>query len=179
MSYKKGIKVYMSNIEIFMNKGIGLYLWSKENSTGKTAIAVLCIKRVMELGKKAMYITSEDFKDAMITREMFDESQSVYSRAIDVDILVLDDIAKEYRPEKKEGMGFAESQIQKLLRVRTQARKATIFTSNRHPKEMRLIYGDSLVALLKANIKQIEIAGIDWRAIKEKDVDRMFKELGD
>jgi DNA replication protein DnaC len=181
LSHKKDVKTYLANIQTFLDEGIGLYIWSPENSTGKTAISVLAQKYAMKHGYSTYFITSEDFKDALITKEMFSEDTTIYQRAITVDLLVLDDITKEYRPKTSNAnIGFAESKIQQMLRFRSQHRLSTIFTSNTNPKEMGNIYGKDLSEMLRACMKPIHVSGDkNWRRDREQYINRLFKELGE
>lgn len=184
MEYKRDIKTYLANLDTFLPKGVGLYLWSVENSTGKTSLAVICLKRAMELKHSVLFVTSEDFKNSLIDKTAFSDSETILGRAMAVDILVIDDLTKEYRPTAKGetnaySKGFAETKIESLLRYRTQHVKTTIFTANRHPKELKTIYGNDLSAMLRASMKPIEVKGRDWREEEEKEINRLFRELGE
>lgn len=176
MEYKPDLKTYLSNMEQFIPKGIGLYLWSPENSTGKTSIGVITLKRAMNLGYSSMYLTAEEYKEALINKEQFSENQTLHQRALDVDVLLMDDIGKEY---KTKTTNFAETKIEALLRARVQSVKPTIFTGNRHPKELKDIYSKDLSELLRESMRPILVTGMNWRAEKEKEINAMFKELGE
>lgn len=184
MDYKRDVKTFLAQMPTFVEKGIGLYLWSTENSTGKTSLAVLCLKRAMELKLSALFVTSEDFKNSVIEKTLFSENETVINRAMAVDVLVIDDLTKEYRPAGKGetspySKGFAETKIEALMRYRTQHLKTTIFTANRSSKELKNIYGSDLSAMLRAAMKPIEVKGIDWREGEEQEINRLFRELGD
>lgn len=175
MPYKKDVKTYLANMDTFVQEGIGLYLWAEENSTGKTALGVITLKRAMELGYSAFYIRSDDYKEATLSKELFTENQTLVQRALDVDVLLLDDIGKEY---KTKTTNYAETKIESLLRARVQAMKTTIFTGNRHPKELKDVYTNDLSELLRECMKPMNITGMNWRAVQEKKINSLFKELG-
>lgn len=183
MTYKRDVKTYLAHMPTFLGDGIGLYLWSVENSTGKTSLAVVCMKRAMQLKYSTLFITSEDFKNSLIERTNFSESESFLGRAMNVDLLIIDDLTKEYRPAGKSdntsAKGFAETKIEALIRYRTQHLKTTLFTANRNPKELKTIYGNDMSAMLRAAMKPIEVKGIDWRANEEKKINQLFRELGE
>lgn len=176
MPYKREVKIYLANMETFIKEGVGIYLWSEQNSTGKTAIGTLALRRAMELGYSALYIPSDDYKEALINREMFSETETVQQRAMEVDVLLVDDVGKEYRQSSS---GFAETKLQSLISYRAKHRKVTIFTSNIHPKELRTIYGNDLAAMLQGCMKPIEVKGMDWNAIRQKEINALFKQLDD
>lgn len=164
LEYKEKVGKYLSSLSKMMDEGIGLYLWSTENSTGKTAIAVLAIKQALRMGKTAFFEESGMLKQALMAKAEFDENTSLEQRILGVDLLVIDDLGKEYRTSS----GFAENQLETIVRARVQRLKTTIMTSNVHPKELKKLYSEDFSALMRESMIQLNVRGYDFRAAKEK-----------
>ncbi len=79
-----------------MTKGVGLYLWSTEMAQ-KTSIASLIAKEALRYGKTVFFEESSRLKTMLINKEQFEEGLSIEARIEMVDLLILDDIGKEYR----------------------------------------------------------------------------------
>lgn len=149
-----------------MKEGVGLYLYSEENSTGKTSISCIIGKYALKMGYTVLFVLSDEYIDNIITNEMFDEVQSFKERAYYVDILIIDDAVKEYRGSS----GYAENKLEALIRYRCQHKKLTILTSNKLPKQIKNIYSQDLSELMRESMIPVEIQGMNWRKIKEKEL---------
>lgn len=159
LSYKEKVERYLETLPEMMSKGVGLYLWSTENGTGKTSIASLIAKEALRYGKTVFFEESSRLKTMLINKEQFEEGMSIEARIEMVDLLILDDIGKEYRTNS----GYAENALETLLRSRVQKVRTTILTGNVHPKELQKIYSEDFSALLKESMIPINIVGHDFR----------------
>lgn len=157
--YKPKVEKYLGSILEMLDQGIGLYLWSTENGTGKTNIASLVAKEALRYGKTVFFEESSRLKTMLINKEQFEEGLSIEARIEMVDLLILDDIGKEYRTNS----GYAENALETLLRSRVQKVRTTILTGNVHPKELQKIYSEDFSALLKESMIPINIVGHDFR----------------
>src|SRR4051812_20417309 len=79
--YRDQVGKYLKNLPEFLDKGIGLYLWSNENGTGKTTLAALALRRALLLGNAVYFIRSQALKEAAIENLQFDLHYSVMARA--------------------------------------------------------------------------------------------------
>ena len=145
--YKQAAKAYMRDLEKFIKDGVGLFLWSKDNSTGKTALGILCLMQTMRLGKTAMFIPSFDLTAYSVDKNMFDEGQTMFERARKVDVLLIDDADKEY----KTSSGWAENMVENMIRYRVQKNKVVIVTSNLPPSDIKNVYSKALSELCQYN----------------------------
>lgn len=168
--YKPKVYKYLKELESFFDSGVGLFLWSNENSTGKTSIAVTILKMALRLGKTAYFEESGRLKNALIHKDEFEDNVLIENRIRNVDLLVLDDVGKEYRTES----GFAENVLESVLRDRSQKMKLTILTSNLQPNKMETLYSADLAALLKETMIPLNIAGYDWRKAKAEELNKML-----
>lgn len=166
LEYVEQVRSYLEKIEELFAKGIGLYLWSDENSTGKTSLAVIVLKQALRLGRTAYFEESGRLKSALIRSEEFEENIPIERRIRHVDLLVLDDIGKEYRTES----GYVENAIENVLRDRSQNLKPTIVTSNLRPAKIGQVYSEDLAAMLRETTIPLKISGYDWREVKAEEL---------
>jgi len=170
LDYKRKIKKYIDNLVGMMEQGIGLYLWSTENGSGKTSIAALIAKEALRYGKTVFFEESSRLKGMLINKEQFEEGTSIEERMMMVDVLILDDIGKEYRTSS----GYAENVIETLVRARVQKVKTTILTGNVHPKDMQKIYSEDFSALLKESVVPVNVTGHDFREARAKALSKLL-----
>lgn len=166
LDYREKVGKYLSDLPDMLDKGIGLYLWSLQNSTGKTSIATLVIKQALRHRKTAFFEESGRLKNLLIKGDNFEEGVTIENRVLNVDVLVIDDIGKEYRTQS----GFAENQLETIVRARVQNMKTTIMTGNVHPKDLKNIYSEDFSALLRESMVQLNIVGHDFRAEREREL---------
>ena len=170
LDYKHKIEKYLDNLVGMMEQGIGLYLWSAEQGTGKTSVSALIAKEALRYGKTVFFEESSRLKGMLINKEQFEEGTSIEARIEMVDLLVLDDIGKEYRTSS----GYAENVIETLVRARVQKVKTTIMTGNVHPKDMKNIYSEYFSALLKESVVPVNVTGHDFREARAKALSKLL-----
>lgn len=154
-SYRRTVQRYFAKFDQMQTDGIGLFLWSELNGTGKTSIAVVAAMWALANGRSTFYYRSEDLKEATISRTPFSGGATVYDRARDVDFLVLDDLGKEYKGQS----GFIESVVENLLRERIQRRRVTFITSNIDPADLPTVFSRDVTEVLKEAVFPVEIGG--------------------
>lgn len=170
LHYVKKVTAYFARMEELMGRGIGVYLFSIDNQTGKTSVAAALLKRAIRLKKTVYFEEAGRLKNALIRDEAFDDSLSLDRRIRSVDLLVIDDLGKEYRTSS----GYAESTLENILRDRIQALKPTIFTGNMTPKDISKVYGPSMAALMKGTMIPIEVSGYNWSIQQEAELKKML-----
>ncbi len=170
LEYRDKVQKYLEKMDEMLENGIGLFLYSDENSTGKTSIAVLALKQALRLRRTAYFEESGRLKAALIRAEEFEENIPIERRIRTVDLLVLDDVGKEYRTES----GFAENTIESVLRDRSQSMRPTILTSNLKPNKIEQVYSADLAALLRETMIPLRISGYDWRALKAEELRQLL-----
>lgn len=168
--YKPKVEKYLGSILEMLDQGIGLYLWSTENGSGKTSIAALIAKEALRYGRTVFFEESSRLKGMLINKEQFEEGTSIEERMMMVDVLILDDVGKEYRTSS----GYAENVIETLVRARVQKVKTTIMTGNVHPKDMKKIYSEDFSALLKESVVPVNVTGHDFREARAKALSKLL-----
>jgi DNA replication protein DnaC len=94
LEYRDKVRKYLEKMDEMLENGIGLFLYSDENSTGKTSIAVLALKQALRLRRTAYFEESGRLKAALIRAEEFEENIPIERRIRTVDLLVLDDVVE-------------------------------------------------------------------------------------
>jgi len=170
MPYMSKLLSYYAQMEQLMEKGVGLYLYSDDNQTGKTSIAVALLKRALRLRKTALFEEAGRLKDGLARNDSFDETFLLDQRVRSVDLLVIDDLGKEYRTTS----GYAETTFENIFRDRIQTLKPIIVTGNMRPKEISSTYSASLAALLKSSLIPLQIMGYNWGVQKEAELKKIL-----
>lgn len=170
LEYREKIRSYLEKMSDMLTRGVGLYLWSEENSTGKTSIAVLALKQALRLRRTAFFEESGRLKSALIRSEEFEENTPIERRIRMVDLMVLDDVGKEYRTES----GFAENVIESVLRDRSQNLRVTLMTTNIKPNRIESAYSADLAALLREVMIPVKVSGHDWRERKADEIRQLL-----
>jgi len=168
--HREAVGRYMRNIVANVQKGWGLHLWGP-NDTGKTAIACLVLMEARRWGFSGLFVRSPKLRQVIINNEKFDDSHSWLQRAERVDVLVIDDLGKEYRGDSS----FAERMIEGLIRERQGSNRVTILTTNLASrglvkgKEKTLddMYQESMLKVMKASIYPQPVKGYNYRTAEE------------
>ena len=166
LEHREKMRKYVENLPEMLGKGVGLYLWSDENGTGKTSLSAIVVKEALRYGRTAFFEESSRLKTRLVNKEAFEEGTSVEARIEMVDLLVLDDIGKEYRTNS----GYAENLIETLVRNRVQKVRTTIMTGNVPPRDLQKLYSEDFSALMKESMIPINVTGYDFREAKAKSL---------
>ena len=170
LPYYKKVVAYYAQMEKFIEEGIGLYLFSETNQTGKTSIAAALLKRAMRIRKTGYFTESGSLKNALTRNDNFDPEIMLEQRVKTVDLLVIDDLGKEYRTSS----GYAENTFENILRFRVQSKKPTLITSNIVPKDIEQTYSASLSAILKTTLIPVEVSGYNWTIERQKELKQIL-----
>jgi DNA replication protein DnaC len=170
LPYMKKVLAYYIRMEELMDKGIGVYLFSTDNQTGKTSIAVALLKRALRLRKTVFFEEAGRLKNALTRNEEFEDNILLDQRIRFVDLLVIDDLGKEYRTSS----GYAESTFENIVRDRIQTMKPIIITGNIPPKSIGNTYSQSMSAILKGSLIPIQISGYNWSIQQEAELKKIL-----
>ncbi|MCK2000066.1 ATP-binding protein [[Brevibacterium] frigoritolerans] len=107
---------------------------------GKTSFACLIGSYFLKMNKKVYFSTAEDFLNAIYNKRI-DPMQI----AGEYDLLILDEFFNEYHTDTQ----WAKKKLKEIMKVRDENKLMTICTSNGNPKEFSLLYGESIMSLLK------------------------------
>ena len=137
----------------------GHLFWSSGMISHNTCMAVVLALAFRRRGHPVLFVEAADLKRLVIEREMFDEEQTFWDRAMNVDVLVLDDLGKG----TQDSTGLGARLLDELIRHRNANMLVTIMTTNMNigqlEKELKL----SSMASLKEHALAVHVCGIDRR----------------
>lgn len=151
---RETLRAYLRSIDTMLDEGNGLLLMG-ENGTGKTCAAVVVMKEARRCGASGLFITAESLRQGILNKEKFGDDMLIYDRAERVDLLLLDDLAKEVEGESE----WARRTLENLLRVRSAHRRTTLITTNANREKLLSKYGNSLIEVLKETCLPILLDG--------------------
>lgn len=160
---RKALGTYPEMLDEARKRGHGLFLWGP-NGTGKSYVAAALCKRARGQFRISAYsVSAFELKEAWIkdvpASEDFDETR--IERVQKVQFLVIDDVGKEHRAKNS---GFAENQLDALLRHRHKWLLSTVITTNLDPGEFRDIYGVSASDLCREAMMVVPLEGQSLRS---------------
>jgi DNA replication protein DnaC len=158
VSARKAAHNYLTQIDEMRHNGMGLLLWGT-NGTGKTCMAIVVAKEYRRHGYPVLFIEAADIKRFVIEREMFDEDQTFWDRAMNVDVLVIDDLGKGVQ----DSTGFGARMIDELIRHRNASKLVTLITTNMNQRDLAEELKVSTMSSLKEHVFPIHVTGIDRR----------------
>lgn len=136
---KKMAMKFCVNIETIIDKGKGLYIYSKSRGSGKTMLASIICNELNKLGQRTKFSSASDvvseISESWKSKDM--SEKSVIDRYTQPQILVLDDIGVR-------NGDWVDERFFMVIDARYRNNKTTIFTSNyeieRLPfKDLRII----------------------------------------
>ena len=150
---------YCHRIHAFKEEGQGLFLFGA-NGVGKSFALAVLLKEAVRCGYTAMLMAPAQYMDGRIEKARFDDEQSLVERAETVAFLGLDDVGKEH----SSGSGWAEKNLERLLRVRSQDMLVTHMTTNLAERQFGDRYGMSVRSLALEMLHPVNVKGTDFRA---------------
>lgn len=161
-SAKDLIKKYIENMSDMRKEGGGLILFG-DNSVGKTCISVVLAKEFRRRYNTVLFVEAADLKRLVASKEYFDDDETYWERAKDVDMLVIDDFGKGIMDDT----GFGATIFDELIRSRNARQKITIITSNIEPQEWKdeLDLKGSTMRTLKECAVPFHVKDIDHREV--------------
>lgn len=154
------IMLYVDNIESARKNGISLFLWGP-NGTGKTLLATSVLKAAIRKGFSAQMTSLGGIIEIYAEGWSNPQKKEVFNERIkDVDFLLIDDVAKEYRAKNND---LVEVAFDNLIRYRSFRRKPFILTTNTDITRLQGTYGKSLTSLLYGKSLSVNVSGSDFR----------------
>lgn len=157
-SLRRAVESYLRHIDDNLDSGSGLLLWG-ENGTGKTCAAVVIAKEARRRGAPALFVNAEDLRIATIEQTPFHEDMTLMDRAREVELLVIDDLGKDYRG----ATGYSDRLFENLLRYRSANCRTTIITTNLKPVRLLERYKKSMMDVIKEAMAPVAAEGESLR----------------
>ena len=152
---KSTVDLYLSSWEQFFRQGMGLEFHSSELGTGKTFAATHIGKELIKQGQSVYFIPFIEMVAA------FDRQDSDYiaNRIRESGFVILDEVIPPVSEAQK---SFFATQLEALIRHRTNNNLPTIMTTNMDQETLHSAYPRTYSLLSAKQIRQ-EVAGTDRR----------------
>lgn len=162
---KIAVDLYLSEWEQFFRQGMGLEFYSSALGTGKTFAATHIGKELIKQGQSVYFIPFIEMVAA------FDRQDSDYiaNRVRESGFVILDEVIPPISEAQK---SFFATQLEALIRHRTNNNLPTIMTTNMDQETLNAAYPRTY-SLLSAKQMRQEVAGTDRResiGIKEMEI---------
>lgn len=162
---KAAVDLYLSEWEQFFRQGMGLEFYSSALGTGKTFAATHIGKELIKQGQSVYFIPFIEMVAA------FDRQDSDYiaNRVRESGFVILDEVIPPISEAQK---SFFATQLEALIRHRTNNNLPTIMTTNMDVETLNAAYPRTY-SLLSAKQMRQEVAGTDRResiGIKEMEI---------
>lgn len=159
-SVRDRVETFCREIDERLNAGDGMLLWG-EYGRGKTCASVVVAKEARRVGAPTLFIMAEDLRQAsMNPMAMFDQETSMFDRVRSVEMLVVDDLGKEYEAK---GSDWNQRMFENLLRHRGSNCLSTVITTNSSPTELLERYKRSMFEVLKEVTAAVQVEGPNRR----------------
>lgn len=169
--YVSELRDFIQNLKDNLERGRGLYLLGPPGSGKSSCSAIVCKAAVLHT-PSVLFASIEDVVRASMKELVFDEDEGVLleDRMRSVDLLVIDDLGREYSKD------YGKSQVEGLLRHRYDGFLSTIITSNIHyfevdGKSIGTEYGETVESLIHERFRLVAVRGVNWR--KEAEAKNM------
>lgn len=152
---------YLEHASSYVRAGVGLILYGGVG-TGKTMLATLVLKQLLAQGYDGYFTTFSEMIDTYTGGWNDPEERAWFHRRIkNAEVLVLDDIGREYQGRTKSGL--PESTFDEVLRHRVAAATPTIITTNLDLTKLQEGYGGNVMSLLHERSSTYRFTGEDFR----------------
>lgn len=150
---------YVDSLPGAISQGRGLVLHGS-GGVGKTLLATLILKRVLSLGYTGQFFLFSAFLDAFAAGWKSEEEREWFmQRAMNTQILVLDDVGKESNHRN----AVATDAMDLVMQARINSGLITIITTNLTPEQIESGYGGHILSRLAGNSEFIKLTGDNFR----------------
>ena len=171
-------KVIQYSEECFTDKFeyVNLYLYSKENSSQKTAISCNVGKEAIRQNKKVQFILAGSLIDMLLKQSGFThypEIANELKKLKESDLLIIDDVFDTKKSVHWQNSNITTSEWDRFLRELLVSRTKVVMTSNMTIDEIQKNYGKSMKELINRNFIDLEFKDSITKERKRK-FDNLF-----
>lgn len=114
--------------------------------TGKTTLSAILGRIALQRGKTVLFLELEELRRMWtgeeLPKDLIEAKKKIYS----VDVLILDDLGKEFASERSD---YMIKNLDSLIRQRTSEKRMTVYTTNIKEEALLVRYDERIVSLLK------------------------------
>jgi DNA replication protein DnaC len=160
--YKDGLREWAVNVKANVEDGKNLLLFGRFGY-GKSGSAAIVMKAALSKSILGLWVSCEMLTDYKIREDdyMFSENLSMWQRAQQVPLLVLDDLIIRSAGARKSD--FIETTVEFLIRRRIDNRLSTIITTNEDAGTLRA-NSPAIASLLNEGFTKLLINHRDFRS---------------
>lgn len=162
---------YLAQWDNYKSHGTGLEFYSPTQGTGKTMLATLVAKTLIQEREKVSFVF---FRDAIRAYSLPEEKRDRFvNRIRTIPVLVLDEVGIAFTNAQHE---FFAAELEDIIRFRTSGNSVTIITTNMTPEQLDHEYPRTF-SLLEEKSHRIEVKGHDRRRSGEVAARNLEMEL--
>ena len=160
------VQDYIAKLPSNLVKGIGLYLHGPNTGIGKTLLSCFIGQAALKQNINVHYYVINEILDVFTEAWHNDAARDEVERnIINTDLLIIDDLGKEYKSNKK----LHESILDTVIRQRASQLRPVIITSNYDILDIKETYGHGIVDLFKESLVVVPVKGDSYRKNEMED----------
>lgn len=149
---------YITHAEGFVDRGLGVLFYGYQG-TGKTLLASLMLKRLLAHGFDGYFTTFQRLIGSFASGWRDTAQRDWFIKRINnARILVVDDVGKEFKGERREGdamvrrpVEMVQSMFDEVIRSRVENCRPTLMTTNKSLSELERLYDSSADDAVRTN----------------------------
>lgn len=139
------IRNILTNVDRILEEGWNFIIEGPTGS-GKTTFGAILARIVLSKGHSALFLELEEFRRLFTGEDLPPDLSDAKKQIYNVDILVLDDLGKEYKSESSDHFVV---KLDSVIRQRIADKKTTVFTTNLTAENVSIRYDERLMSLLQ------------------------------
>lgn len=154
------VEDYLANADAYASNGLGMTFWSSSRGSGKTMMATLILKNLLDRGYDGYFCLFNQLLNLHTAGWRDAEARRWFEyRVTNAAALVIDDMGKE----NANRADMTNALVDEILRTRIAHARPTFVTTNLDMSEMKKRYYSDAVELFTECNELVEMAGESYR----------------
>ena len=169
----RACRKFLANAEDAVDKGKGIYLFSRNAGTGKSTLMAGVRNGLIAKRIKCVFINIKDLLNEASQRDVTRDTKSLYDYGmfLRIPVLILDDIGVIRLDDGRYGQ-WVNDTLYELMERRCRNRLSTCFTSNYSPKQLNSERGidfKTVDRIMELATMTIDVGGLSLRGYENKN----------
>ena len=169
----RACRKFLANAEDAVDKGKGIYLFSRNAGTGKSTLMAGVRNGLIAKRIKCVFINIKDLLNEASQRDVTRDTKSLYDYGmfLRIPVLILDDIGVVRLDDGRYGQ-WVNDTLYELMERRCRNRLSTCFTSNYSPKQLNSERGidfKTVDRIMELATMTIDVGGLSLRGWENKN----------